>query len=99
MKKHLFCRYSILTREQSKLFPLTESTVLGSTGCWCDILTFSRLLDARKKMYLLTHGKSMTSGAFAQMIATMLYGKRFFPYYISNILVSISLQNKALLKK
>lgn len=42
-------------------------------------------------MYLLNHGKAMTPGAFAQMIATMLYGKRFFPYYISNILVSLNL--------
>ena len=66
---------------------MSGDSVLGSTGCWCDVLTFSRLLEARMKIYSNTHGKVMRTGAAAQMIATMLYGKRFFPYYISNILV------------
>ena len=35
--------YSILSREQPKLFKLSEKTVLGSTGCWCDILTFTKV--------------------------------------------------------
>ena len=39
--------YSILTREQPKLFELSESTVLASTGCWCDVLSFARLANAR----------------------------------------------------
>ena len=45
---------------------------------------------SRSKMYSLTHGGDlMTTKAYAQMIATMLYGKRFFPYYISNILAGL----------
>ncbi len=39
--------YSILTREQPKLFEMGPKTVLGATGCWCDVLTFTRLADAR----------------------------------------------------
>ena len=35
--------YAILSREQPKLFKLSETTVLGSTGCWCDILTFCKV--------------------------------------------------------
>ena len=35
--------YAILSREQPKLFQLSETTVLGSTGCWCDILTFCKV--------------------------------------------------------
>ena len=40
----------------------------------------------RLKTYRHTHNKSMSTPAAAQMMATMLYHKRFFPYYISNIL-------------
>ena len=35
--------YAILSRVQPKLFQLSETTVLGSTGCWCDILTFCKV--------------------------------------------------------
>lgn len=37
--------YSIFSREQPKLFKLSDQTVLGSTGCWCDILTFTKVIN------------------------------------------------------
>ncbi|XP_064457450.1 proteasome subunit beta type-1-like [Ornithodoros turicata] len=86
--------YSIYTREQSKLFKLSDKCVLGSGGCWCDVLTFTRFLEARMKMYLHEHNKPMSTPAAAQLISTMLYYKRFFPYYISNILAGLDEDGK-----
>ncbi|CAK9829035.1 Proteasome subunit beta type-1 [Anthophora retusa] len=57
-----------------------------STGCWCDTLTLTRFLIARMQMYEHEHQKEMPTPAVAQMLSTMLYYKRFFPYYVSNIL-------------
>ena len=37
------------------------------------------------QMYEHEHHKSMTSDAIAAMISTMLYYRRFFPYYVYNI--------------
>ncbi len=62
--------------------------MLGSSGCWCDVLTFSRLLETRMKIYQNTHNRRMSTSATAQLVSIMLYSKRFFPYYISNIVVS-----------
>lgn len=31
----------------------TDQTVLGSTGCWCDVLTFVRVLQTRIKVISL----------------------------------------------
>ncbi|XP_023322831.1 proteasome subunit beta type-1 [Eurytemora carolleeae] len=81
--------YAILSREQPKLFKLSNQTVLGSTGCWCDILTFCKVASMRMKSYLHDHSKVMNTPAVAQMTSVMLYHKRFFPYYISNILAGL----------
>lgn len=86
--------FSIYTREQSKLFPLTKTTVLGCSGCWCDTLTLTRILSARMQMYEQEHNKIMSTPAAAQMLSTMLYYKRFFPYYISNVLVGLDTDGK-----
>lgn len=40
-------------------------------------------------MYKHEHLKEMSTPAAAQMMSTMLYYKRFFPYYISNILAGL----------
>lgn len=86
--------FSIYTREQNKLFPLSNTTVLGCAGCWCDTLTLTRILKSRMQMYQQEHNKTMTTTACAQMLSTMLYYKRFFPYYISNILVGLDNEGK-----
>merc|ERR1711913_150199 len=69
--------YAILSREQPKLHRLSDKTVLGSTGCWCDILTFCKVAEMRMKSYR--------------------YNKRFFPYYISNILGGLDDKGKGYL--
>ncbi|KAK2712022.1 hypothetical protein QYM36_010899 [Artemia franciscana] len=86
--------YSILTRHQSKLFKLSDGTILGSTGCWADVLTLTKNIEARMKIYLHQHLKPMSTSAVAQMLSTMLYQKRFFPYYVSNVLAGIDKDGK-----
>lgn len=86
--------FSIYTREQNKLFPLSKTTVLGCSGCWCDTLTLTSVLKSRMQMYQQEHNKTMSTTACAQMLSTMLYHKRFFPYYISNVLVGLDEEGK-----
>lgn len=38
------------------------------------------------QMYKHSNNKNMTSGAIAAMLSTILYGRRFFPYYVYNII-------------
>ena len=39
--------YSILTRNQEKVFQLTPKTFIASTGCWADVLTLTKNLETR----------------------------------------------------
>lgn len=81
--------YSIHTRTQKKLFKLTDNTVLASTGCWCDVLALYSLIKARIQMYRDQHEKVMTTNAISQLMSNLMYNRRFFPYYVSNVLAGL----------
>lgn len=86
--------YIIHTRNQNKLFQLSPTTILGSSGCWCDALALTSLVKARLQMYKHVHSKAMTTEAIAQMLSILMYNKRFFPYYLSNILAGLDKDGK-----
>merc|ERR1712150_274611 len=56
--------------------------------------TLTKVIDARLKMYEHEHSKKMSSGAIAAMLSTMLYYRRFFPYYVYNIIGGIDEEGK-----
>ena len=45
-------------------------------------------------MYKHSNNKMMTSGAIAAMLSTILYGRRFFPYYVYNIIGGLDEEGK-----
>ena len=45
-------------------------------------------------MYDHEHHKSMSTRAVAQLVSTMLYHRRFFPYYVSNIVTGVDEDGK-----
>jgi 20S proteasome subunit beta 6 len=54
-------------------------------------------LDTMVRMYKYQHGKSMSVGACAQRLSTILYEKRFFPYYVHAILAGLDEEGKGAL--
>merc|ERR1719390_458717 len=59
-----------------------------------DAITLHRLLKARIVMYEHKHRKQPSIVAVAQMLSTMLYHKRFFPYYTFNVLAGVDDEGK-----
>lgn len=45
-------------------------------------------------MYLHEHNKPMSTPAAAQMLSIVMYNRRFFPYYVSNILAGLDNEGK-----
>jgi 20S proteasome subunit beta 6 len=86
--------YEIVSRTQSKLFELTDQTVLCAVGCNSDIITLRRMLDARLTQYQHAEGKPMSSHAAAQLLSVTLYYRRFFPYYAFNLVGGIDNEGK-----
>lgn len=86
--------FSIHTRDLPKTYKLTGSTVLGACGFHGDVLTLTKVLQARLKMYEHEHNKKMSTVAVAAMLSTMLYSRRFFPYYVYNIVAGLDEEGK-----
>jgi 20S proteasome subunit beta 6 len=86
--------YSILSRETTKLCQLTDKCVLASAGCYSDVNQLRTVLNMRTAMYEAQHGRQMTSPAMAQLLSTILYGRRFFPYYSFNVLAGLDAEGK-----
>ncbi|OXC69723.1 hypothetical protein AYX13_01892 [Cryptococcus neoformans] len=81
--------YSIQTRYARKVWQLTDKVVLATNGFAADGNNFVKRVKQRLEWYEHAHNKSMGLKSIARMIQTMLYGKRFFPYYVYNILGGI----------
>ncbi|KAM9315853.1 proteasome subunit beta type-1 [Gastrophryne carolinensis] len=86
--------YSIHSRDTPKCYKLTDKTVIGCSGFHGDCLTLTKIIDARLKMYKHSNNKTMTSGAIAAMLSTILYSRRFFPYYVYNIIGGLDEEGK-----
>jgi 20S proteasome subunit beta 6 len=71
--------------------------VLSVVGFAADGNAIKERIDAIVKMYRYQHGKKMTVKACAQRLSTILYNKRFFPYYTNAILGGLDENGKGAL--
>jgi len=86
--------YSISTRHGHKIIRLTDKCVLATAGMQSDTATLHKVLQARLQHYEHQHRKQMSVTAIAQLLSTLLYYKRFFPYYTFNVLGGIDEHGK-----
>lgn len=77
--------YNINSRRVPKVFKLNNQTVLTNAGFAADGVHLAKRVKQRMEWYTHAHDKEMPSPSVAQLMQTMLYGKRFFPYYVYNI--------------
>lgn len=86
--------FSIHSRTEPKTIQVTPKIVLGMAGFHGDSLTLKRVIDNRIKLYEHEHGKFPSIGAVAAMLSTILYYRRFFPYYVYNLVAGVDEDGK-----
>lgn len=73
--------YSILKRDATKIHRLTDAAWLVTAGMFADYTELWRVLDLRIEEYTMKHQSVPSVRAVAELVAKILYGRRFFPYY------------------
>ena len=83
--------YSILSRESPHLYQLQSGgCVMGCVGFHGDCLAFTKALETKLRIYEYENNKRASTSAVAQLLSTMLYYRRFFPYYVNTIVAGIN---------
>lgn len=77
-----------------KIFPVTEKVYVGLAGLATDVQTMSQLLQFRNKLYTLKEERIMKPKTCMNMIATMLYEKRFGPYFCEPVVAGLDENNE-----
>lgn len=80
--------YNFHTRsDTTKLFRLTDRTMLASGGMQADRLELQQVLKFRVEWFKHHNaGRTPNTEALAQLLSTVLYQRRFFPYYTFNVI-------------
>ncbi|ORZ35218.1 proteasome beta subunit [Catenaria anguillulae PL171] len=86
--------YLINSREAPKAFQLSANSVVTCCGFYADATALTTYLKQRIDQYQYDHDKPMSTPALAQLLSITLYHKRFFPYYVHNILAGVDENGK-----
>ena len=72
-----------------KVFQMNDKIMLGMSGLATDTITLKRKLELQLKKYKLRENREMSVKTFSHLMSTMLYAKRFGPYYTEPVIVGL----------
>eukprot|EP00429_Kryptoperidinium_foliaceum_P127472 CAMPEP_0176274834 /NCGR_PEP_ID=MMETSP0121_2-20121125/46927_1 /TAXON_ID=160619 /ORGANISM="Kryptoperidinium foliaceum, Strain CCMP 1326" /LENGTH=206 /DNA_ID=CAMNT_0017615037 /DNA_START=12 /DNA_END=632 /DNA_ORIENTATION=+ len=82
---------------RQKIFQLTDQTFVGLAGLATDVQTMSQLLDFRTKLYSLREERTMQPHIVGNMLSSMLYEKRFGPWFTEPVVAGLDKDKKPFL--
>uniref|UniRef100_A0A7S2EKL8 Proteasome subunit beta n=1 Tax=Trieres chinensis TaxID=1514140 RepID=A0A7S2EKL8_TRICV len=80
-----------------KVFKMSDRAFVGHAGLATDVQTMDHLLRFRKNLYELREERSMTPRVLSNLLSTLLYEKRFGPYFIEPVVVGLEDDGKPFL--
>nr|UXY86683.1 26S proteasome SU B6 [Cryptomonas paramecium] len=88
--------FSIPSRFQTRIFKISEKIILASAGMLADAFFFQKKTKTSIKDYEYNIKKNISVESCAFYISSLLYSKRFFPYYIFNVLSGLDENDRGL---
>ncbi|MCH0628695.1 hypothetical protein JNB11_01740 [Kocuria palustris] len=86
--------YSINSRYEPKVFDVGDNILMTANGFQADGAALIDRFRNQLKWYRFDNGKKLEIKLAARYIQHLLYGKRFFPYYVSTLIAGIDEEGK-----
>jgi 20S proteasome subunit beta 3 len=81
----------------TKIFNLQPGCMVGLSGLATDVQTVKNQLDYRLKLYQLREERNMSPKVLSHLMSTLLYEKRFGPYYMEPVIAGLDEDGKPFL--
>lgn len=86
--------YSINSRYEPKVFSAGDNILISANGFSADGEALISRFKNQMKWYHFNNNKKLTLKSAARFIQHLLYGKRFFPYYVHTIIAGLDEEGK-----
>jgi len=86
-----------ITRDFKKVFQVTDKLYVGLTGLATDVISIDQLLRFRCNMYKLQENREIKPEAFSGLLSTLLYEKRFSPWFCEPVVAGLDDDNNPFL--
>ncbi|KAL7496852.1 hypothetical protein ACHAWT_005045 [Skeletonema menzelii] len=90
-------QYQTVSMDFQKIFKMNDSLMVGLAGLASDVQTLDQLLRFRMNLYELREEREMTPRVFTNLLSTMLYEKRFGPYFCEPVIAGLDENGKPFL--
>lgn len=80
--------------DHSKVYRMNSTTFVGLPGLISDAQTLYEKLAFRLNLYELSEDKEMTPQTFASMVQSVLYEKRFGPFFVEPVIAGLDATGK-----
>lgn len=80
-----------------KVFKMNDKLFVGLAGLASDVQSLDQLLRFRMNLYELREEREMKPKVFSSLLSTMLYEKRFGPYFCEPVVAGLDENNKPFL--
>lgn len=83
-----------MATDRNKVFKMHDKLYIGLSGLATDQSTFHEKLKFRLAMYNLREERDIKPAAFGKLVSSLLYEKRFGPYFIEPVIAGLGEDNK-----
>jgi len=73
--------YIIRSRDMARVFEIGDEMMFAGSGCWSDTIALTKVLQQQQRYYVHQNKRPMRIAALSNLLATVLYSRRMFPYY------------------